>query len=302
MGGRPPAVELRLEQESKLVDLLDGAAGRRLEASGVLTTGDTFYVVFDNLPHIVALDRSLVAGAPENRLFPQERREAEGFEDIAYDPVSDRFFTLIEGLPARPGTYHAKVHQYDGSLRFLRSDWLDFPLPDVNKGLEGLTCLRRNDRTCLLAVCEGNRCRSGSAGRRPGGGRIQVFTEAGRRGGWAHSGTVRLPRTLEFEDYSSISVAGDRLAVLSQASSALWIGRLRRDGAELVDEVVDDGAVFRFPTDSRGRTVYRTVEGVSWLGDDRVVVVSDKVKPGSAERSGRAKDQSIHIFTIPTAQ
>ena len=70
-------------------------------------------------------------------------------------------------------------------------------------------------------------------------------------------------------------------------------------GRRTVD-LVDEGTVFRFPTDSRGRTVYRTVEGVSWLGDDRVVVVSDKVKPGSGERSGRAKDQSIHIFTIPT--
>ena len=85
--------------------------------------------------------------------------------------------------------------------------------------------------------------------------------------------------------------------MVSQASSALWVGRLKEDGTDLVDE----GTVFRFPTDSRGRSVYRTVEGVSWVGDDRVVVVSDKVKPGSGERSGRAKDQSIHIFTIPTA-
>ena len=133
-----------------------------------------------------------------------------------------------------------------------------------------------------------------------------MFTEAGPRGGWVHTGTIRLPGTLAFEDYSGIALVGDRLAVVSQASSALWVGRLRRNGADLadegVDEVADEGTVYRFPTDSRGRTVYRTVEGVSWLGDDRVVVVSDKVKPGSAERSGRAKDQSIHIFTIPTAQ
>jgi hypothetical protein len=87
--------------------------------------------------------------------------------------------------------------------------------------------------------------------------------------------------------------------VVSQVSAALWVGRLRRDGADLADEVTDEGTVFRFPTDSRGRSAYRTVEGVSWLGDDRVVVVSDKVKQGSGERSGRAKDQSIHIFTIP---
>ena len=230
MGGRPPAVQLRLEHEAKLVDLvepLDGAAGRRLEASGVLAKDDGFYVIFDNLPDIVRLGPGLIAGAPENRVFTQERREATGFEDIAYDPGSDRFFALIEALPVRSGTYRAKVHQYDGSLRYLRSDWLDFPLADANKGLEGLTCLRRNGRTCLLAMCEGNRCRGGSAGRRPGGGRIQVFTEAGPRGGWVHTGTIRLPRTLEFEDYSGISLVGDRLAVVSQASSALWVGRLR---------------------------------------------------------------------------
>ena len=127
-----------------------------------------------------------------------------------------------------------------------------------------------------------------------------MFTEADPGGGWVRTGTIKLPGTLDFEDYSGISLAGDRLAVVSQTSSALWVGRLRRDGADPADEVADEGTVFRFPTDSRGRTVYRTVEGVSWLGDDRVVVVSDKVKPGAGEGSGRAKDQSIHIFTIPT--
>jgi hypothetical protein len=299
VGGRPPGVQLRREREAKLVELvepLDGAPGRRLEASGVLAKHDGFYAIFDNRPDIVRLGPRLVTGAPENRVFTQKRREATGFEDIAYDPDSDRFFALIEALPVRPGAYQAKVVQFDGSLRYLRSDWLEFPLAAANKGMEGLTCLRRNGRTCLLAMCEGNRCRGGSAGRRPGGGRIQVFTEAGPRGGWVHTGTIKLPRTLEFEDYSGISVAGDRLAVVSQASSALWVGRLRGGGTDLVDE----GIVFRFPTDSRGRTVYRTVEGVSWLGDDRVVVVSDKVKPGSGEGPGRAKDQSIHIFALPT--
>ena len=303
MGGHPHGVQLRLEHEAKLVELvepLDGAAGRRLEASGVLAKDGCFYVIFDNLPDIVRLGPGLVPGAPENRFFTQERREATGFEDIAHDPGSDRFFALIEALPVRSGTYRAKVHQYDGSLRYLRSDWLDFPLADANKGLEGLTCLRRYGRTWLLAMCEGNRCRGGSAGRRPGGGRIQVFTEEGPRGGWVHTGTIRLPRTLEFEDYSGISAAGDRLAVVSQASSALWVGRLRRRRRGPRRRGRRRGTVFRFPTDSRGRSVYRTVEGVSWLGDDRVVVVSDKVKPGSGERSGRAEDQSIHIFTIPT--
>ena len=40
-------------------------------------------------------------------------------------------------------------------------------------------------------------------------------------------GKIRLPETVLFEDYSGIAVAGDRIAVISQASSALWLGRLR---------------------------------------------------------------------------
>ena len=66
-------------------------------------------------------------------------------------------------------------------------------------------------------------------GTRPGGGRIQVF-RGGSAGGWVHTGTIRLPRTLDFEDYSGIAAAGDRLAVVSQASSALWVGRLAPAG------------------------------------------------------------------------
>ena len=103
----------------------------------MLAKDDSFYVIFDNLPHIARLGAGLVAGAPANRLFTQERREADGFEDIAYDPGSDRFFALIEGLPVRPGTYHAKVHQFDGSLRYLRSDWLDSRWPTRTRAWRG---------------------------------------------------------------------------------------------------------------------------------------------------------------------
>ena len=155
MGGYPPGVRLRLEREAKLVELvepLDGAPGRRLEASGVLAKDDGFCVIFDNRPDIVRLGPDLVTGAPENRVVTQKRREATGYEDIAYDPDSDRFFALIEALPVRSGAYQAKVVQFDGSLRYLRSDWLDFPLADANKGMEGLTCLRSNGRTCLLVA------------------------------------------------------------------------------------------------------------------------------------------------------
>jgi hypothetical protein len=120
-----------------------------------------------------------------------------------------------------------------------------------------------------------------------------VFERGGRQ--WDRVGTIRLPASLWFEDYSSLSVAGDRMVVVSQASSALWVGRLRPSSWELAD----DGGVWVFPPDREGRTVYCNVEGVSWVGPDRVVVVSDRAKREGQDQQCRVKDQSIHVFTIP---
>jgi hypothetical protein len=284
--------QLVLEREAKVASLLGGAAGRRLEASGVLAGDGCFYVIFDDAPDIGRVGAALAPGDAGNLLIPQRRGHRAGFEDIAHDPAAGRYYVLIEARPRGDG-FMAMVQEYDEGFGYLGRAWLDFPLHGPNKGLEGLTCVRRADRTHLLGLCEGNRCEDGEEGRRPGGGRIQVF-QRGRRH-WDHAGTIQLPAWLPFEDYSSVAVAGDRIAVVSQASSALWAGRLRPSAWE----VADDGAVWAFPADPQGRTVYCNVEGVSWVAADRVVVVSDRAKREGQPERCRAKDQSIHVFTIP---
>jgi hypothetical protein len=289
-GGRAPV--LRLLREAKVRDLLadvtDGAD--RFEASGVLAGGDRFWVVFDNVPHIARLDPGLVPGRDRNALLRQPAGPV-GYEDIAHDPDGDRFFALVEAVEHRPGSYLAQVHEFDRDFRQLSSRWLDFPLDSPNKGLEGLSCVRRGGQTYLLGLCEGNRCRGGAAGRRAGGGRVHVFAEAVDR--WERLHTIRLPPSLPFADYSSASIAGDRIAVVSQESSALWTGRF----APSTWDLVDDGVTYGFPRDLRGRTVYGTVEGVSWVTADEVVVVSDRAKPTQPGRF-RDKDQSVHVFAL----
>jgi hypothetical protein len=293
LGVQPEPGRLVLEAEAKLAVLLPPAAGQRLEASGVLAGAGCFYVVFDNGPDIARVGTGLAARDDGNALIRQDRGRRAGFEDIAHDPVTGRYYVLVEAH-ARGEEFMAEVQEYDRDFAYLGRAWLDFPLDGPNKGLEGLTCVHRHGRSWLLGLCEGNRCRDGAEGRRPGGGRIQVF-ERGRRQ-WDRAATIRLPATLSFQDFSSLAVAGDRLAVLSQESSALWVGRLRPSAWE----VADDGEVWRFPPDPRGRTVYCNVEGVSWIAPDRVVVVSDRAKrDGRQDDRCRAKDQSIHVFTIP---
>jgi len=276
-------------------DLLAGVAvgDDRFEASGVLAAGDWFWVVFDNVPHIARLDPHLIPGHGRNALLLQPPGPP-GYEDIAHDPAGDRYFALVEAVERRPGSYLAQVDEFDEAFRRLSSRWLDFPLDRPNKGLEGLTCLHRDGRTYLLGLSEGNRCRGGAAGRRPGGGRAHVFVEGA--GGWQRLQTIRLPAILPFSDYSSISASGERIAVVSQESSALWVGRFGPSGWDPADA----GVIYGFPRDEHGRTLYGTVEGVSWLAPDQVVVVSDRAKPDQPHRF-RDKDQSVHVFALDSS-
>ncbi|MGW0905657.1 hypothetical protein [Streptomyces sp. NPDC002853] len=294
-----PAHELRLVKEAKIQDLIGDGAGSRLEASGVIYRDGAFLIVCDNLPSLIRVSSELSPKAPENGVLkPAKAKKSgksganEGYEDLAHDERRDRYFTLSEAEPVKPKGFRARVHEFDEKLRPCGSTLLDFDVADANKGMEGLEWVERSGSAHLLALCEGNRCAGGKKGRTPGGGRIQVFRQGGKR--WIHTATIRLPESLPFEDYSSVSVRDGRIAVLSQASSALWVGRLSTKKWE-----VDEGTVHRLPTDAKGRTVYGNPEGVSWVSADYVVIVSDRAKKGAATERYRAKDQSIHLFLIP---
>lgn len=281
---------LKLISEARIADLLGaGEAPGRLEASGVLVRDGLCHVIFDNLPALGLIDERLAVPGV-HRLVELTGGRGVDYEDLAYDTVAGRLFVLIESLPDGP-PFRACVEEYDARYRLVASKPLDFPLERPNKGIEGLTCVRRGEHLYLLGLCEGNRCRSGQEGRTPGGGRIQVFTEGPQA--WERIDTIKLPRGVRFRDYAGIALARDHIAVVSQESSALWVGRLAREGWS----VVDDGTVYDFPRDGEGRPLYDEIEGVSWLARDRVVVVSDRAKSGGPCR--RAHDESIAVFTIP---
>jgi hypothetical protein len=287
-----PMHELELVKEAKIFDILAGRLDPRLEASGVLAKDELFYIIFDNLPHIACVATELSAAAVANHVIEQDRGHRRGFEDIAWDPSSGRFYVLIESLPRGRAKFMAAVQEYDINFGYLNTAWLDFPLDRPNKGLEGLTCVHRGAQTYLLGLCEGNRCQGGAAGRIPGGGRVHVFHRG--RHHWNRVGKIRLPETLLFEDYSGLAVSGDRIAVISQVSSTLWLGNL----APSSWRITGPGTVYALPRDADGGILYGTAEGVSWIAPDQVVMVSDKAKPEQDHRC-RAKDQSIHIFRVP---
>jgi hypothetical protein len=285
------APQLRLVHQAPVGDLLPAGAPRRLEASGVLAEQGRYYVIFDNLRSVAVIHEDLT-NVEQNTIVPTGPQGRQAYEDIASDPVTGNVYLLIEAA-RRGGRYMARVEEYDPALRFLSAGWLEFPLPTRNKGIEGLACVHREGVTYLLGLCEGNRDRAGAAGQRPGGGRIPVFRR-GRRN-WKHQTTIKLPKTLWFADYSSLSITGERIAVVSQESSALWLGSF----APATWELAGPGSTYLFPRDAHGAVVYCSIEGVCWLRGDAFVVVSDRAKARKRDGRRRATDQSLHIFVLP---
>jgi hypothetical protein len=283
---------LRLLREIKLAELLrPPVAGAVLEASGVLAQGRDCFVIFDNVRRVARVDRSLLPGS-DRHAWVGRLRSGEGYEDIAYSPKRRRFYLLIEAEKHPDGTFKAVIEECDGQFRFKGRRFVDFAFEERNTGFEGLAAVRWRGRDYLLALCEGNRCRAGRKGRRPGGGRIQVLERSGKV--WRPAATVKLPGSVKFEDYSALAIRGDRIAVASQQTSRLWLGRLRRSDWTIVGA----GRVYDFPRSRKGKPLYCTVEGISWLTGDTFVAVSDLAKadyPGRCER----KDQSIHVFRLP---
>jgi len=296
VGTRPTTVpQLHLVAEAPVRDLLPDGGSPRGEASGVLALGDQLLVIFDDstVIGVIGADLTRVDGNRTVRPDPVTAaggHAGRGYEDIARDTATGHLYLLVEAI-RRGNRFQARVEELDADYRRLTQAWLDFPLETENKGMEGLTFARRDGQVCLLALCEGNRCRGGNVGEQPGGGRIQLFRPG--QDTCPHAGTIKLPPQLWFTDYSSVAVHGDRIAVLSQRSSALWVGAFTPATWDLADA----GATYEFPRDPDGRIVYGTVEGVSWLDDDHVVVVSDRAD--RTEPRWRTKHRSVHIFAIP---
>ena len=281
-----------LVAEDKLAKFIDPPTAHGvLEASGVVAKGVDYYVVFDNVRRIGRIHRRLESGSPRHSWFGP-KREGEGYEDIAFSRHTHRFYLLIEAEKHPDGSYKALIDECDESGRYQRRRWVDGAFEKRNTGYEGLYAVRWRRQDYLLALCEGNRCRSGRKGRKPGGGRLHLLQRSGAR--WKPVARIKLPPTVRFEDYSAVSVRGRRIAVLSQQSSKLWIGTLRvRDWT-----IAGKGTTYEFPRTKKGKLKYRTLEGLCWLTDRSFVCVSDLAKRGYGKRS-RKTDQSIHVFKLP---
>ena len=282
---------LRLVKERKLADLLGPPrSGAVYEASGVIAVGKYCYVALDNIRRVARIAGHLRPQSSDHG-WVGRARQGEGYEAITYSRAQRRFYLMIEAQKHPDGTFKGVIEEYDDAWRFKNRRWIDLPLRKRNTGFEGLASVQWRGQHYLLALCEGNRCRDSHSKRKRGQGRIHVL-EA-RRGVWRPVARIKLPKTVAFKDYADMAIDRDRIAVVSQETSRVWIGRLR-----LGHWVINGkGRVYELPRTKKGRKRYFTVEGISWLSPRTLVAVSDKTKKSHPDR-GVKTEQSIHIFRV----
>ncbi len=192
---------LQVVSEIKISDLLGDRAGTRLEASGVCGHDGAYYVIFDNTSGIARIT-DLAPGSDRREMLAAQGGTDRGFEDITFDPVTGHFYVLIEAVAQRSGVFMAVVQEHDLDGRYIASSVLDFPLPRVNKGLEGLTCLQRDGRDLPARHLRGQSVQGRRRGSAAGRGPHPAVHAAG-----GASGTTRAPSVCPARSSSSTTPA-----------------------------------------------------------------------------------------------
>ena len=283
---------LRLVRERKFAELIDPPRiGAVYEASGVVALPPICFVVFDNVRRVAQIGLHLELESDDHRWVSADRR-SEGYEAVTYRASTKRFYLMIEALKHPDGTYKAAVEEYDHRWRFKARRWVDFAFEKRNTGFEGLAAVDYRGRRYLLALCEGSRSGGRRKSKRRGRGHIQVLERQGQV--WQPVARLKLPRTAKFRDFAGLALLGDRIAVVSQESSRLWVGRIRPGQWR----ITDPGRVYDLPRTKKGNRLYYTVEGISWLSPRTLVAVSDLRKKRYHNRAEK-KDQSIHVLRLP---
>ena len=283
---------LQLLKERKLADLIDPPrAGAVFEASGVITNRAHCFVVLDNVRRVAQIGTHLRLESGDHR-WVGANRQGEGYEAITYGRGTGRFYLMIEAQKHPDGTFKGAIEEYDDRWRFRARRWVDFSFEKRNTGFEGLASVDFRGQHFLLALCEGNGCRGARKSKKGGRGRIHVLQQ--RRGRWKSVARIKLPRSVKFKDYAGMTFRGNRIAVVSQESSRLWVGRLRPGQWS----ISGPGRIYDFPRTKKGKKLYCSVEGISWLSPRTLVAVSDLRKKRHPKRCARI-DQSIHVFRIP---
>jgi hypothetical protein len=269
---------LTLVRERSLSELLP--TNGHYEASGIALRKGMLRVVFDNSTRVADVDLMLSAGT----LGPGGKADSqyEGIT-IATRPASMIYVVKEIGAGGR-----GMIVSLDDQGALVATEPTDTTFSG-DKGLEGIAWLDDIER--LLVLCEEGSCGAGDTG--PGHGLLKALRH--ESGSWVTETTLALPALANFDDYSDVAVLPEpdgtyRIAVLSQETSALWLGALTTRPLA----ISGPGVVYGFPKAAAGLR-YCSLEGVTFIDRTTFAIASDRHK----DDRGCSKGESVHVFALP---
>jgi len=275
------------------------------EASGMTSANGWLWVVFDNLKSIGRIDEHFVFRGDGNKLIGETGEDSQ-FEGLTYVKSSGHFLAVQEVVNDEthgliPYVEEIDIDKNEDTYKVINKCHVHYELSHGNKGFEGLHLHEAdNGEQFLMGLCEGNYCSGGKEGRIPGHGRIIVtkYNEANDEEdcSWEVVKEIHIPKAAYFQDYSGIAFRGDRVAVISQENSAVYVTYFDWEKLDFAPEKGE--TIYNFPRSVDREYIYCNVEGIEWLDDYRLVISSDKAKKDQPFRC-TAKDQMVSIFALP---
>ncbi|MBP9708802.1 MAG: hypothetical protein KBD78_14280 [Oligoflexales bacterium] len=257
------------------------------EASGVEYFNNKIYIIFDDQAQMfeAILDlnnnKKIQDGALVNIPFTENRNQMD-IEGIDIHPNSGVVRLIEEFLESEDEDededegkmFVLWEKRQDNNLFSARKFFYEFK--EKTSGMEGIATRSFEGREYIFILCEGKPCKKNT---RNDAGTIEIFTE-----NYENSASIELNGELMLSDYSALDIRNDRFALLSQAEGVLLLGKIEGLNQFIVE------SRFQFSPS------YCNLEGVSFIDDLHLVLVSDKAN--DQHKYCKAKERSIHIVKI----
>ena len=272
-------------REIKIRSLMPAINSSKIEASGVYYNNGNYYIIFDNL-HKIAIIKQDFSIINSNQWLGKERaKRKSGFEGITYNPLTNKYLVVQESEKFQNKIIPV-IHEFTHDFETSDSYDIDFLLKNENKGAEGITFFKIKNESYILLLFEKPNTLNQSTNEV---GNILVLKK--KNGYYEEFAYLSLPKNVNFDDFSDIAWNGSKIAVLSQESSSLWVG-------ELTEELTwkNAGNTYYFPK-REGEYLYCNLEGISWINETTIVLVSDTSKKKQPSIC-KEKSEMIHLWKI----
>ena len=204
------------------------------------------------------------------------------------DKVSSSYHAIIEELI---------VDDDNSDYQIKEQCRCEFEFEGDSKGFEGAFGMPGLDgEFYIVGLCEGNHCSESRKGDKGHGQMVLMkknkMNESVVNGTssvdssclWETVKMIDIPKTANFIDYSDIEVTpSGKVAITSQENSAFWLGQMIgiEGGVLDPDKIAFNETsykVFDFPKSNQCQTVYCNIEGITFINDEMIMAVSDKMK------------------------